>query len=602
MDDVTQIKQKIDITDLIGEYVPLKKGGRNFKACCPFHGERTPSFYVSPERQVWHCFGCGKGGDIFTFFMEMEKVEFAEALRVLAGKAGVQLTQSYELTQNQKQRERLFQMNHLMVEYYHYILTKHKIGEKAREYLENRRIEKRIIDLFGLGYAPNSWESQIAFLQKKGFQKEEIEQGGFSVRSDRGSFYDRFRGRLMFPLRDQRGQTLGFSGRLLDPQAQGGKYVNSPETPIFVKGNTLFGLDVTREAIKREGKAILVEGEFDFLSSFQAGVSHVVAIKGTALTEGQILLLKRFTDTIIFALDSDVAGDQAARRGIEIADQAGMFMEAVELPFGKDPDECIRENVGLWKDAIKKAVPIYDYILSSSLKRHDPTSVEEKRRIGDEVLPMIGKIANPIIAGHYARKIAEVLGVSEETILSALEKVKKSTPYHLGSLTLENRSTKARHERLEEYAIALFLQLSDPVLVKRISESIEESDFSLPSLGKLFSFAKLGVKEDKTELPLSDSLKNVPAELSLIFQQALLLPIDEQFPQERRSSDVERLLSELTRFSLRRKIRTVTTNIRTLEEKKEEDGEKENHLTALNEELTRLTHLLAISEKIESTL
>lgn len=581
MDDVEQIKQKIDIASFIGEFVPLKKSGRNFKANCPFHSERTPSFYVSPERGSWHCFGCNKGGDVFSFLMEVEKIDFPEALRILAQKTGVRLTQSYQSSETQKQKERIYQIHHLLSEYFHYVLMKHPMGAKAKAYLEDRKINDKIIETFGLGYAPNAWDAQIKFLRKKGYRDEELLLAGVVVAGRRG-VYDRFRGRLMFPIRDPRGQTIAFAGRVLDQTIKEAKYINSPETAIYVKGNTLYGLDVTREEIKKKGEAIIVEGEFDMLSSFKVGVGNVVAIKGTALTDGQVNLLKRYTDKIIFALDQDLAGDQAARRGIEIADGAGLLMQVATLPAGKDPDECIKESELSWKQAVEKTIGIYDYIISSAFKRFDPKTVEGKRRISDEVIPTLAKITNAIVLGHYIRELARELNVPEDTVMNALSRVKREKGEHTPIPV--NRVSIGRQERMEETLIGMLFQLEDRALVERLIKEVEESDFSIPAFGKLFSFAR---EHASNTLPLGSSLTDVPSELLPMFDRSLLVPV-ETILDEESGVHVERFIRQIKSGALRRKIHDISTKIR----EKERTSTTEGEIDGLAEELARLTNLL----------
>ncbi|MDO8515584.1 MAG: DNA primase, partial [bacterium] len=324
MDQREEIKQKIDIVQLISEYVPLKKAGRNFRACCPFHSEKTPSFMVSPERQSWHCFGsCQIGGDIFSFLMKMENMDFPEALKTLAKRAGVTL-QSYHSSGDSQIKEKIYEINNLAAEFYHFILTKHEVGEVARKYLENRKITNESIDLFRLGYAPHSWDSLTKFLTKKGFTQKELEIAGLVSVSDSKRVFDRFRGRIIFTLADHRNNVLGFAGRLLDPNAKEAKYVNTSETPVYTKGNTLYGLNVTKDEIRKSGAAIITEGEIDLIQAFQAGTKNCAAIKGSAFTQAQVNLLKRYTENILLALDADMAGDAAAHRGIQMADAAGL--------------------------------------------------------------------------------------------------------------------------------------------------------------------------------------------------------------------------------------------------------------------------------------
>src|SRR3990167_7304762 len=295
MTDVEQIKQKIDIVAFISEYVALKKTGANFKGLCPFHAEKTPSFIVSPERQIWHCFGgCNEGGDVFKFLMKIENLEFAEALKILARRAGVTLSGGFAQSRTAELKEKIYEVNHLASEFYQYILTKHPMGEKALDYLKDRKITDSSVKLFGIGYAPQSWDSLSKFLHKKGYAQELMQSAGLISKSGIGNTFDRFRGRLMFTLRDHRSNVVGFAGRLLDPDAKEAKYVNTPETSLYHKGELFYGFDITKEAIKKEDSAIIVEGEFDMLSSFQAGIPNVVALKGTALTLMQAKLIKRF--------------------------------------------------------------------------------------------------------------------------------------------------------------------------------------------------------------------------------------------------------------------------------------------------------------------
>jgi len=380
MSDIDEVKNRLNIVDIVGERVSLKKAGRNFKGLCPFHHEKTPSFMVSPERATFHCFGCGKGGSVIDFVMEYEHIDFVESLEQLAGRAGVTLTKRYGDSPEQKLKEKMYEVNQLTSEFYQYMLTNHHVGKKALLYLKNRGISDKSIKIFGLGYSPNSWDALSLFLKKKKYDERILDQAGLTVKGNRGS-YDRFRGRVMFTLRDHRGKVVGFSGRVLDPTGKGlpagrqeAKYINTSETPVYVKSNVLYGLDVTKGAIAKSGEAILMEGELDLISSFQEGVGNVVAIKGSALTEGHVHLLKRFTKTLVFCLDSDIAGDAASRRGIDISEREGLEMKAIIIPSGKDPDDAVREDPIAFKKAVSAAIPIYDFFLTSIKKRFDMTS------------------------------------------------------------------------------------------------------------------------------------------------------------------------------------------------------------------------------------
>lgn len=453
MDQIDEVRRKTDIVQLIGEAVTLKKAGRNFKALCPFHEEKTPSFMVSPERQMFKCFGCQRGGDIFKFVMERERLEFGEALRLLADRAGVQLKE-YRPGPDQQIREKLLAINHLASEYFHYLLTEHQAGKRAMDYLLKRGVTQSSIKAFKLGFAANEWDGLRRYLnKKKNCRDEDLELGGLAIKGQSG-WYDRFRDRIMFPLFDHRNRVVGFSGRVFDTESKEAKYVNSPETLIYHKSEILYGLETTKEAIKKANKAVIVEGELDLISSYQAGVKNVVAIKGSALTEAQIDLLKRFCDHLVLALDSDTAGDAASRRGIELAENQGLNVRVIQLQYGKDPDECAQHSPKIWNESVRQAVPVYDFYIDSAGKRFGTDTPEGKRQVSDELAPLLARITNQVIKAHYIKKLAEVLGVGEEAVAAEVDK--KTVPAR--SLTSTPPPPPAnREERLEEYLLSLVL-------------------------------------------------------------------------------------------------------------------------------------------------
>src|SRR3989344_2016557 len=490
MTDVEQVKSKIDIVSYINEHVPLKKTGRNFAARCPFHSEKTPSFFVSAERQSWYCFGaCSEGGDIFTFVQKRENVDFTEALKILAQKAGVTLTHAHD-TGGSSLKEKLLEINHVASEFYHYLLTNHNMGKRAMAYLKDRGIKPETIKTFVLGYAPSSWDSLFKYLLKKGYQAADIATAALVISRTGGGYYDRFRGRLIFTLKDHRGNIVGFSGRVLpgtdDPPAgqQGAKYININETPVYVKGNILYGLDVTREAIKKQKEAVVVEGEFDLLASFQSGVANVVAIKGSALTSGHLMLLLRFTDKLNLALDSDFAGNEAARRGIEAAEQAGFSVRVVIPAYGKDPAECVAKAPHLWKQSVAKAVPLYDFIIDTAVAKYGKEGVAGKKNIADEAVPFLATISNPIVASHYVRKLAALIEVSEESVMALSSRfVKVSTTQKPSQQTA---TTFTRQRLLEEQLLALIIQhrKTKEALAKTTS-ILSFSDFDTTPVAKI---------------------------------------------------------------------------------------------------------------------
>ena len=574
MTDVELVKSKIDIVSFLSDYITLKKAGRNFKALCPFHSEKTPSFVVSPERQSWHCFGgCAEGGDAISFLQKWENLEFLEALRILAKKVGVTLS-NYTPSSQTQLKDRLIEANHLASEFYHYLLVNHKIGKRAREYLDSRHIKNETIKTFMLGYAPESWDSLLKYLLKKGYQTAEIHQAGLVVKSDRGRYYDRFRGRLMFTLCDHRGNVIGFSGRLLNEDVypereRGAKYVNTAETPVYITGNTLYGLHITKEAIKKEKETVLVEGEFDMLTSFQAGASNVCAIKGSALTEGQLLLLKRYTENLILALDSDFAGNEAAKRGIEAADLAGFTLKVAKLPFGKDPAECIEKDPHLWKQALKEAVPIYDFIIQNALEKYDRREVFGKKKIGSEVIPFLAKITNPIIISHYTKKLAKDLDVTEESIETSIRQFTKEKK--MPAPAVSAKVQLPRNIMLEEYLLSLIIQSKEPS--KTFGQSariLSGSDLASPAVAAIFlqldSYFK---KHEQFDIKLFG--KVLPPELVLTFDKAYLVDINQVLSDDKHfQKELSYTAKNIKVIAIRRRINDLSTKIKQLDKEEEQ--------------------------------
>ncbi len=425
MDDVEKVKRKIDVADLIGSYIPIKRAGRNFKANCPFHNEKSPSFVISPERQIWHCFGCAKGGDIFTFVEEYERMDFAEALKLLADKADIKLTQTVFKSKQDEKKNRIYEINHLSSLFYHYLLTEHPSGKKALTYVtEERGLSKALLTTYGIGYAPRQGNALVSYLiKKKGYTKDELIEAGVATERA-GRLYDFFQNRLIFSIQDARGNIIAFSGRGLTNDAIP-KYINTKETPVYIKGDSLFGIFQAKDAIKKEGKVYVMEGEFDVITAFKEGITNSVAVKGTALTENQIRLLKRYTQKIVFCFDTDSAGTEAQRRSIALITKEEISAGVVVPPEGKDPDELLRENPVLFKKAIKNEINIYDFILESATQNENPASVDGKKHILKRTLSFIGDIENEIVKEHYLKKLATLLDTSYESVVKEAERAKQ---------------------------------------------------------------------------------------------------------------------------------------------------------------------------------
>jgi len=436
---VDEIKQRLDIVEVISSYTTLKKAGRNYKGICPFHAEKTPSFVVFPDTQSWHCFGaCGTGGDVFSFVMQQENLDFAGALPILARRAGVSLKPRTEADQAEdKLKKRLREINETAAEYFHNLLLNAPEGETARGYLAQREITRETINRFQLGYARDDWQSLSDYLQERGYQREALLAAGLIIKREDGSgHYDRFRGRLIVPIRDERGGVVGFGARALDDSTP--KYINSPKTPVFDKSALLFGLDLAKGAIRREGLVVIVEGYMDVLMAHQHQMANVVASMGTALTETQLRLLKRFSKRFALALDADAAGYQATLRSMALAQEAlaqrvvpvptprGLIkyeshldidIRIITLPQGQDPDKVIREDAALWAKLVENALPIVEYYFKVITSELDLNSPKDKAEAVRRLMPVIQEIGSAVERAHYIQKLARLVRVDEKTLL-----------------------------------------------------------------------------------------------------------------------------------------------------------------------------------------
>jgi DNA primase len=470
-----EIKQKLDIVDVLKDYIQLKPAGMNFRAICPFHKEKTPSFMVSPDKQIYHCFGCGKGGDMFSFVMEMEGIDFREALRVLAPKAGVTLRQVDPKLQSQ--RNRVMDIIDWSRRYYHEQLINFPASQKAREYLEKRGLKKENIEEWQIGYSPDTWDSTINFLKSKGYKDNEIFLAGMIVKSNKSSrYYDRFRGRIMFPINDVNGNTVAFSARV-SPEKEAtekmGKYINSPQTEAYDKSKILFGLDKAKMEIKKQDQTIIVEGQMDAITAQVAGWKNTVASSGTALTAEQIQLLKRYSDNIVLAFDQDKAGAMAADRGIRTAMQSEMSIKVIELPEGQDPDDCIRKDKKVWEDAIKNAKSMMQYNFDRVLGPLNLSDPENKRKAAGKLLPIIIQLGSRIEQDYWIKYMAEKLDVAEHLLREAIGNIKKPTQKQNkedNKITTSKQVPQKRELIMAELLLALIFKY--PALLNFVIDSL----------------------------------------------------------------------------------------------------------------------------------
>ncbi|MDQ2941812.1 MAG: DNA primase [Chloroflexota bacterium] len=411
-----EIKSKLPVIEVIGETVLLKRAGSAYKGLCPFHGEKTPSFVVTPDRETWHCFGCGQGGDIFTFLMQRDGLDFREALTRLAERAGVELSE--RTAQEDRHRRRLREALEAAIGWYREVLVQARQAQVARAYLAERGLSDETLERFSVGYAPNTWDALTRRLRARGFSDEELVGAGLASSGRRGAI-DRFRGRIIIPIRDQSARPVGLGGRIL-PGTEGPKYLNSPATPLFDKSRALFAIDLAKTAIRREKLAVIVEGYTDVMAAHQAGFGNVVASLGTALTRGQIDLATRYADAVALAYDVDLAGEAATQRGLleELGPEAAVSkVRVIRIPAGKDPDELIRTDPTAWRTAVADAKPVMEYFIERAAAAADLTSISGRHEVTDAVLPLLQRVGDPIERNLYLQQLSRMVNV-EERVLS----------------------------------------------------------------------------------------------------------------------------------------------------------------------------------------
>lgn len=582
-EQVEEVKQKTDIVSLISEHVELKKAGRNYKALCPFHSEKTPSFIVSPELQIFKCFGCGESGDAIAFLQKYEGMEFYEALRFLADRAGVRLKPLSGAQRSDK--ERLYQINSLASYFYKFVLLKHKVGREALEYLTKKRgLSLETIKAFELGYSPDAPLGLKRFLiDKKKVSLKDLERVGIVYM--RGSeAMDRFRGRIIFPLQDVRGNIVGFSGRVLPTKDRNlAKYINSPETEIYHKSKVLYALNVTRADIKKEKTAVVVEGELDALSSWQVGIKNVVAIKGSSLTEEQIGLLSRFAERLNLALDTDLAGDAASRRAIEVAETQRLDVRVVKLLPFKDPDEAAQKDPEKLKNAIKSAQGVWDFIIDSVFERH----VEGEAKIAREIVPLLSRIQDKIVQAHYAGVVAKRLSVPIEAVLAEVEKFQNQDKQKPKIEVLLKVNAKSRRELLEERLLSLSFRCDSKILLKRKLSKLIVTPLSKRLVEELQLFYKKHKSFDPSLFAGELPRELVDGYTDMVLKEAKGL---KEETDERLKKELGLVVRELKILDIKSKLETTAKLIRDMEEKGENKKlkQKEEEFGELAKTLNRL--------------
>ena len=466
------ILNRVDIVEVISGYLPLKRAGRNFKANCPFHHEKTPSFMVSPDRQIYHCFGCGESGNAYKFLMRYERLEFPEAVEVLAKKAGVTLPESNK--QDEKKANlttSLFKINELTASFYSSYLDSAS-GIKARNYLLERGLKDETIKSFKLGLGPDSWDALINHLRSKSISISLLEKAGLVIAKDGGGYYDRFRNRIIFPIFDIKNRPIAFGARVLDDTLP--KYLNSPETPIYTKGKNLFGLNLAKDSIRDMDSVIIVEGYLDMIMPYQEGLSNIVASLGTALTSDQARLIKRYTQNVIVVYDADAAGEMATIRSLDIFIEEEMNVKVVSLPKGFDPDTFVRKNgIKSLEEKILQAKNLFDYKLHILKSRFGCEEIEDKVKIARSMLETINKIKNEVLKSEYVKKLSQELDLREDALLSEMKKIKE--PSAAAASVAQPAKKTFKINPTEQLLIKMMLEENE--LIHRLKESLEPADF-----------------------------------------------------------------------------------------------------------------------------
>ncbi|PLX21281.1 DNA primase [Candidatus Parcubacteria bacterium] len=456
-----EIKERLDIVDVIRDYIPLKAAGMNFSAKCPFHNEKSASFMVSPDKQIWHCFGCGKGGDVFSFVTEIEGITFIEALRLLAPKAGVTLQKvNPELS---SKRNNILDILELSAKYYNHILLNEKIGKNALKYLEERGLNKKTIEEWRIGYSLDSWDNLLGFLKKRGFKDEDIFEAGLTTKKQSGQgYFDRFRGRIMFPIFDVNGSVVSFTSRV-SPEKEAtekmGKYINGPQTLVYDKSRVLFGLDRAKQDIRQNDYVIVTEGQMDVITAHQNDFKNVVASSGTALTQEQLTLIKRYTKNISLAFDMDKAGELAAERAIKEAQKAEMNIKVIEVPNGKDPDDCIKTDINGWRSALMESKHMMDYYIEKTFSKFDVNDITQRLKGIQVVLKLLSNITNSIERDYWVKELSEKTDTRETDIKNELKKIDSNSHEQNGEKEEVFEAPK-REESREDKLIKVLLTLA----------------------------------------------------------------------------------------------------------------------------------------------
>ena len=601
-DAVQEIKDRLDLVDLISEHLRLQKAGRDLKGLCPFHQEKTPSLYVSPEKQLWHCYGCQKGGDHFTFIQDIEHVDFRGALRLLAEKTGVVLEESPGAGRQRELKRTIAKLNLLAAQYFHHILLENPAGQRALIQLESRGVTRASMTEFQLGFAPAGQrkDNLVRFLHKHGASDGEMQEAGLAIKPDGGGeLWDRFRQRIIIPIHDEHGELVAFGGRVIDDTAQP-KYLNTSQTALYDKGRTLFNLHRARKSIHELKHAVLMEGYFDAITAWQANVTNVVTTSGTALGEHQVRLLKRETQELVLAFDRDDAGLNATQRAIELATKSGIYIKVVRVPQGKDPDDYLRAHPDGWANLREHALPEWEYLLRQALASLDLTDARERRRGAELVIPVLAKIPEASVLEIYAQQAAGWLRIEPAALLRDVQALKSGAKFPSGPVKFSSQSGSlpsplagegwsgggAGGSKDEGYLLGLLIERPD--LVPEIAGELQAVSFSAPAYERVFARLQQMVEAQATVRPTDRLSEFAPDEQGLISAVAMAkYPELDSGSEAALRQSLEQCLQTLKINAAQRRLKALVAEMRAARATGDE-----SRLVTLMQENDRLAHQL----------
>jgi len=582
MTPVDEIKNRLDVVEVVGGYIKLKKAGKDYKAHCPFHKEKNPSFFVSPSKQIWHCFSCQAGGDIFSFVEKIEGVEFVDALRILAQKAGVPLKR--EDPQLRSQRTALYEICNEASEFFQKELGKNKT---VLDYLIKRGLKPETIKNFKIGYAPDSWDALSKNLAELGYREGDIEKAGFSIKKEGTErHYDRFRSRIMFPIFDLSGQIAGFSGRIFGSEDEKtAKYVNTPDTLIYNKSKIIYGLDRAKTEIRKKNECIIVEGQFDLVMAHQAGTQNTIATSGSALTMDHLQVLKRYAENLVFSFDADTGGEGATKRAIAPAQQLEFNVKVAILPEeDKDPAEIIKKDVQKWQKIIENPKPIMEFYFDNAFSKYPSLSVEDKREVAKELLYPIKNLSNVVEQAHWLQLLASKLKIDEKKLVEALQRVKARENGEVEAELPPETRQASRIKGLEEHLLGLVLKYCQHL--DCVKEELNPSILSIQEIKNIF----LKLKSLKEKFDLKKFQKELTKDEVYLTNYLIFKAEYCDLEEKEVLSEIKCAIREIKTYGLKQKMIQLSLDIKEAEDakNKEKIEELRGKFYKLAEELNKV--------------